>query len=192
VVILEMATDVTRLEENKRLVRRLHDEVWNAGELEVVDEVLAEGYVQHDPVVTAGRHGRDTYRENVAAFRSAFSDLRVVTEDVIAEGDIVVLRHTGSGTHDGPFVSIHPTGNSFEISGVAVHRIEDGRVAESVLAPFRVSKRCRARVIVDRRMLKTEGAHALYIKGLSIRTETVAQRRGARPWTRAKLGYQDN
>jgi competence protein ComEC len=60
---------------------------------------------------------------------------------------------------------------------------EDCRVADIVIAPFTVGKRCRAaRVIVDRRMLKAQGAHALYIEGLSIRTETVAARRGRRPW----------
>jgi competence protein ComEC len=62
---------------------------------------------------------------------------------------------------------------------------EDCRIADIVIAPFTVGKRCRAaRVIVDRRMLKAEGAHALYIEGLSIRTETVAEQRGRRPWVR--------
>jgi hypothetical protein len=60
---------------------------------------------------------------------------------------------------------------------------EDCRLADIVIAPFTVGKKCRAaRVIVDRRMLKTHGAHALYIEGLSIRTETVAEARGRRPW----------
>ncbi len=60
---------------------------------------------------------------------------------------------------------------------------EDCRVADIVIAPFTVGKKCRtARVIVDRRMLKAQGAHALYIEGLSIRTETVSMRRGRRPW----------
>ena len=60
---------------------------------------------------------------------------------------------------------------------------EDCRLADIVIAPFTIGKKCRAaRVIVDRRMLKTEGAHALYIEGLSIRTETVAAARGRRPW----------
>ncbi len=61
---------------------------------------------------------------------------------------------------------------------------EDCRVADIVIAPFTVTKKCRAaRVIVDRRMLKAQGAHALFIEGLSIRTETVAQKRGRRPWS---------
>ncbi len=60
---------------------------------------------------------------------------------------------------------------------------EDCRIADIVIAPFTIGQRCRAaRVIVDRRMLKAEGAHALYIEGLSIRTETVAASRGHRPW----------
>jgi competence protein ComEC len=62
---------------------------------------------------------------------------------------------------------------------------EDCRTADIVIAPFTVGKGCRAaRVIVDRRVLKEDGAHALYIEGLSIRTETVAGARGARPWAR--------
>jgi competence protein ComEC len=57
-------------------------------------------------------------------------------------------------------------------------------LADIVVAPFTVGKKCRAaRVIVDQRMLKAYGAHALYIEGLSIRTETVAAARGTRPWT---------
>ncbi|MGH6736308.1 MAG: ComEC/Rec2 family competence protein [Methyloceanibacter sp.] len=62
---------------------------------------------------------------------------------------------------------------------------EDCRVADIVIAPFTIQKRCRTRVIVDRRMLREAGAHALYIEGLSIRAETVAQARGKRPWARS-------
>jgi len=68
---------------------------------------------------------------------------------------------------------------------------EDCRSADIVIASFTVPKTCRAaRVIVDRRALKHGGAHALYIEGLSIRTETVTDARGARPWTRPRLPAQ--
>ena len=61
---------------------------------------------------------------------------------------------------------------------------EDCRLADIVIAPFTIGRKCRAaRVIGDRRMLKAQGAHALYIEGLSIRTETVAAACGRRPWT---------
>ena len=60
---------------------------------------------------------------------------------------------------------------------------EDCRLADIVIAPFTIGKKCRAaHVIVDRRMLRAQGAHSLYIEGLSIRTETVTEARGWRPW----------
>jgi len=69
---------------------------------------------------------------------------------------------------------------------------EDCRTADIFIAPFTIGKGCRAaRVIVDRRLLKAHGAHALYIEELSIRTETVAGARGARPWTRHSNGMPD-
>jgi len=69
---------------------------------------------------------------------------------------------------------------------------EDCRTADIVIAPFRVGKSCRAaRVIIDRRKLKEGGAHALYIEGLSIRTETVVEARGQRPWNRHSDGNPD-
>jgi competence protein ComEC len=61
---------------------------------------------------------------------------------------------------------------------------DDCRIADIVIAPFTIGKKCRAaRVLVDRRMLKAHGAYALYVESLSIRTETVAAARGRRPWT---------
>lgn len=126
-----MATDATRLETNKRLVRRLHDRVWNEGDLNIVDDVIAESYVEHNPAVPEEIRGREAYKANVTAFREAFSGFEIVTEDVIAEGDTVVVRHTGRGTHENEFMGIETTGNSFEVPGVVVLRIEDGQVAEA-------------------------------------------------------------
>lgn len=64
---------------------------------------------------------------------------------------------------------------------------EDCRIADIVIVPFSVGRRCsHARIVVDRRMLWSEGAHALYIEGLSIRAESVAQARGQRPWVLAR------
>jgi competence protein ComEC len=69
---------------------------------------------------------------------------------------------------------------------------EDCRTADIVIAPFTIGTRCRAaRVVIDRRKLKEGGAHALYIEGLSIRTETVTEARGQRPWNRHGDGHKD-
>lgn len=126
-----MATDTSRMEANKQLVRRLHEEVWNAGNMDIVDELLAEDYVEHNPTVSDEIRGREAYKGNVSAFREAFSEFEIVPEDVIAEGDIVVFRHTGQGTHEGEFMGIEPTGNSFKLSGVVTHRVEDDQIAEA-------------------------------------------------------------
>lgn len=126
-----MATDTSRLETNKQLVRRLHEEVWNEGNMDIVDELLAEDYLEHNPIVPDEIRGREAYKENVSAFREAFSGFEIIPEDVIAEGDIVVFRHSGQGTHDGEFMGIEPTGNTFEISGVVAHRIVNDQIAEA-------------------------------------------------------------
>ena len=107
---------------------------------------------------------------------------------LLADGD---NRDVKAASQDGLF-HCDPLGCIGTVKGKTVALVrhpgaleEDCRVADILIAPFTVSKRCRAaRVIVDRRMLKSQGAHALYIEGLSIRTETVAQSRGQRPWTR--------
>jgi competence protein ComEC len=108
---------------------------------------------------------------------------------LLADGDD---RAPESVSGDGAF-RCDPLGCIGQVKGKTVALVrhpgaleEDCRTADIVIAPFTVGKRCRARVIVDRRLLKARGAHALYIEGLSIRTETVAQTRGTRPWTRTK------
>jgi competence protein ComEC len=105
---------------------------------------------------------------------------------LLADGD---SRDAASASDDGAF-RCDSLGCIGVVKGKTVALIrhpgaleEDCRLADIVIAPFTIGKKCRAaRVIVDRRMLKAEGAHALYIEGLSIRTETVAASRGRRPW----------
>jgi steroid delta-isomerase-like uncharacterized protein len=126
-----MTIDTARLDAKKRLVRRLHATVWTDGDLGAVDELVAADYVEHNPAMPGEVRGREAYTARVSAVRSAFAGFEVVPEDVIAEGDIVVVRHTGRGTHVGEFSGVPPTGNAFEVPGVAVHRIADGQIAEA-------------------------------------------------------------
>jgi competence protein ComEC len=115
---------------------------------------------------------------------------------LLADGDD---RNAEAASQDSAF-NCDPLGCIGRVKGKTVALIrhpgaleEDCRTADIVIAPFTVGKRCRAaRVIVDRRMLKARGAHALYIEGLSIRTETVAGHRGRRPWARHDDGAPDD
>lgn len=123
-----MSTETQAL---KELVSHFHEEVWNKGNLDLIDDYVAEDYIEHNPVVPYEVRGREPYKENVETFRSAFPDLTFVEENLIAEGDKVVSRVTGSGTHEGPFMGFEPTGNRFEVTGIDIWRFEDRQIVET-------------------------------------------------------------
>lgn len=115
-------------EENKEIVRRLNA-IWQ-GELEIVDELVAENYVNHNPIVPDAPPGPEGFKQNVSALRTAFPDIDFTLEDIIAEDDKVVLRAVGHGTHDDELMEVEPTGREVELSGIVIFRIEDGQIVE--------------------------------------------------------------
>ena len=117
-------------EENKALAQRVLEEMFNKGNLDAADELLAPDYVDHDPAMPEDIHGPEGFKEYVDAYRSAFSDLHVEIEDQIAEGDKVVTRWTGTGTHDGELAGIPPTGNRVRFPGMEIVRISEGKLVE--------------------------------------------------------------
>ena len=119
-------------DENKATVRRVYDEVFNQGNLSVVDELFAPDYVLHDPGVPAGELlGLEAFKEQwVSMFRTAFPDLRIVIDDQVAEGDKVVSRYTGSGTHQGELRGFPPTNNRVEVTGTITSRFAEGKIVE--------------------------------------------------------------
>ena len=119
-------------EENKAILRRVTDEVFTRGNLDVVDELLAPDYVLHDPGVPGGElRGTESFKQQwVSMFRSAFPDLQLSVEDQVAEGDKVVTRYTGRGTHQGELMGIPPTNNEAVVSGIIISRVSDGRIEE--------------------------------------------------------------
>jgi len=116
----------TTLSERKDVVRRANEREWLAGEF---DETLyADGYVMHDPM---GDHEWPAVREMVEAVRAGTPDLEFRFDDVLGEGDQVVVRYTLSGTNTGPsFLTAEPTGEHWEGSGISIYRFEDGKIAE--------------------------------------------------------------
>lgn len=114
---------------NKAVVRRVVDEVWNAGNLDAVDELYAADYIDHTPLPGQAQ-GIEGVRETVTAFRSAFPDMELTVEDMVAEGDTVVTRFTATATHQAEFAGIAPTGNSVEVGGILISRLADGKIAE--------------------------------------------------------------
>ena len=117
-------------EENKALVRRFYEEVWDRGNVEFAQEVFADDYLRHDLRPTAAAPGPDGQRQIAAAFRAAFPDLRWHVDLLLAEGDLVVGRWTASGTNTGPWAGMAATGRHVTFSGVNIFRIRDGKVVE--------------------------------------------------------------
>jgi len=115
--------------DNKAVVQRFYQEVLNQRKLDVLDQIAAEDYVEHDPFPGQG-NGRADLKARVASLHKAFNPLRFNVEDVIAEGDKVVVRWTNSGTDRGGFMGIPPTGREFGIAGIDIYVVRDGRLAE--------------------------------------------------------------
>ncbi len=117
-------------EENKAIVRRLFDEVFNRGDLGAADAVLAPNYRLHDPAAPNFAGGREAYRQFQARYLKAFPDHRLTVEDQIAEGDRVVTRWTARGTHRGDLPGIAATGKPVTVTGITISRIAGGKIAE--------------------------------------------------------------
>lgn len=114
-------------EANKTMVRRLVEEMWNRGNLAIIDERFASDYLGHSTTKTRGPEGAKAF---AAALRSAFAGFHCTIEDQIAEGDRVVTRWTVRGIHEGEFEGIPPTGEPSTVTGITVFRIADGKIIE--------------------------------------------------------------
>lgn len=122
---------VSQTELNKQLIRRIGEHVFSTDDLDALDELIAEDYLDHDPGLPPGLpSGRAGYKEVMAALRAAFPDLQVTIEDQIAEEDKVVTRYTMRGTHRGDLWGMSATGNRFRIEGINIDRVVDGRFVE--------------------------------------------------------------
>ena len=104
-------------EENKAVIRRLFEDVWT-GEVAAADRYYAPGAL------------RDGLKEFAADLYRAVPDWRVTIDDLVAEGDKVVVRWTGRGTHLGDWNGSPPTGNAVTTTGIDIERLVDGQIVE--------------------------------------------------------------
>ena len=117
------------IDQNRAIVERFGNEVWNKGNMAAVDELVTPDFVGYGP----GRritHGPEELKQVVSRMRAAFPDLHFTVEDEIAVGDKVVTRWTGWGTHKGEWSGTAPTGKPVTFTGIAIRRIADGMIAE--------------------------------------------------------------
>ena len=116
-------------EQNKAILRQAYDAI-NRNDLDALDEIVASDVTDHDPAPGQGP-GLEGVKGYFSSLHAAFPGFHMDVEDMIAEGDKVVARVTGSGgTHQGEFMGIAPTGNRVTFRGIDILRITDGKIVE--------------------------------------------------------------
>ena len=116
--------------ENIATARRLIDEAFNQGNLDVIDEVSADNFVDHDQLM--GDQDREAAKQSIAGYREAFPDIHITIEDIFAADDKVVYRWTGQGTFENEMMGLQPTHEQGDpVTGITIDRFEGGKVVES-------------------------------------------------------------
>jgi steroid delta-isomerase-like uncharacterized protein len=121
------------VEANKAVIQRWYEEVWNQGRSEAIAEMLAEDCIVNGLADEKGEtiQGFEGFKRFHEIFRSAFPDLTIRVEHLIAEGDYVVAHCVASGCHSGEGLGVAASKKPFEITGVSISRMKDGKIAEA-------------------------------------------------------------
>jgi steroid delta-isomerase-like uncharacterized protein len=117
-------------EQNEALARRGFD-AFNSGDLSIVDEITAEGAVNHDPAQPEEARGPEGAKQTIQMYRGAFPDLQFTLEECFSDGDLVCIRWSSSGTNDGELMGMPATGKHTTSSGISIDKIQDGKIVES-------------------------------------------------------------
>jgi len=118
------------LEANRRLIHRYFNEVWNAGQLDVLDDLLTPDYLNHSPGLPNPRPGPADLKPIVAAMRAGIPDLHYTILDLVVAEDKVAAYLRMTGTHTGEFFGLAPTGRSIDVRQMQVEWIRDGRICQ--------------------------------------------------------------
>lgn len=118
------------IEENKAIIRRWLEEGWTNGNLDVADELIDPGFIVHGAGGQAVPSGPAGVKQLVAAWRAGFPDGRMTVDDLIGEGDKVVIRMTWRGTHQGDFYGIAPTNRQVSVTSIGIDRVVNGKIVE--------------------------------------------------------------
>ena len=115
--------------ENKALARRWFEEVWNNGRVSAIDEMLAPRGVVHG--LGPDTRGPEGFKPFHAAYRNAFPDVRITVDEVIAEGDLVAVRWSATGTYRGASLGATASGRAVRFGGMGFIRVQGGSVIEA-------------------------------------------------------------
>ena len=113
-------------EANKAIARRDYEDVWNNRNLAAIDDLFEMDSLRHG----TGESGNERYRQEVTMYTNAFPDLHFAVEDVIAEGDRVVVRWVATGTHRGDLPNVPATGKQVTVAGMSISTVRNGKIVE--------------------------------------------------------------
>jgi steroid delta-isomerase-like uncharacterized protein len=120
--------------DNKAIVRRLYEEVWNKRKLEVINEIISPSHALQASNIFGSSIGPEAYKRNVLLFFAGYPDLHWTIEDTIAEKDKVVACWTISGTHKGDYLGVPATNKKISVEGITIHHITNGKIMDSYVS----------------------------------------------------------
>ena len=126
-------------EQNKALMRRMVEEIFNQGNMDMLGEFMAPEYVEREKLPPGVASDREGAKRMTVMLRKAFPDFKATIEDIIAEGDKVVVRMTWSGTQTGKFMGIPPTGKSVSFGVIDILRFSGDKMVEHWGIPDRLA-----------------------------------------------------
>ncbi len=129
------STREATLERNKELVRRVIEEVWNQGNHEIIDELHSADFVRHFLPDDSKIKGLDMLRDCIRNHRKAFPDWTEKIELIVAEGDLVLIHFTSTGTNKGSFQGNPATGTQIQANHTSIYRIVDAKIVEQWFLP---------------------------------------------------------
>lgn len=116
-------------EQNKQIVRRVLEEIWQNGNVALIDALYAPDFFNHT-LAPDQVQSLEMEKQMVQRFRSAFPDFRMIIDDLLADGDKVALRGGWRGTHEGEFMGMAPTHQRVIVTEMAIFRLAGGQLAE--------------------------------------------------------------
>jgi steroid delta-isomerase-like uncharacterized protein len=114
---------------NEAIAHRWHMDLFQAGNLDVADEIFASGFAFHTPLQDG--EGTDAAKQLARALRAAFADLAIEHVDTVAAGDKVAIRWTVRATHQGDFSGVPATGAKLQMRGIDIFHLRDGKIVEA-------------------------------------------------------------
>lgn len=124
-------SDIHTLDANKALVRQNFEVIWSQCDLKAADALIAPDYVGHIATLPDAVRGIEAFKQVITLYHFSSPNIRFDIQDQIAEGNKVATRWIAHGTHQGEFMGVAASGQRLSVSGMSLHRIENGRIQES-------------------------------------------------------------